>query len=1042
MSALTLELRPAIISYRLQNVYNILDQDRIFLLKFLKPDSKKNLVVDYGSKIYLSEYDRRLEPQPLNFVTKLRKHIKSKRLTNLKQIGRDRIIVLEFSNGLYYLVFEFFGAGNIILLDSKMEILALQRVVNEKLDSNVDRYAVREKYSLFDPNTLFADSVKFKEEEEEEPSEGKKVVETIEKPVPVHASEELLSWVSADAEKASAKAEQAEPLSSFHKKKPKGPGYTSIVKLLFLNCPHLSQDLLDRNLKLAGISVGGPASELAADELKLNSVLQVLNSTEKEVHDILSNPITGWIVLKKNPLHDVSDVPIQSALLGDEALNTEYTYEQFHAFKPQVDDEELKSGKLKLISVQGYNKTLDTFFSAIDLLKNALRLQKSKNMLDKKLNNVKRENDAKIAKLSSLEAVNYRKAELIIFNADKIEECTEAIQHAMNQGIDWGHIETLVKSAQQSGSESFADMIVLPLNLKENKIRVRLVDQEEEIEPEAEKNEYDLDLSDSEPEEEVKPKKAVKYVTVDIDLGMSAFANLETYFSQKKSAQLKKEKTEKTAESALKNSERKINATFKKDLEKTSKNLSIRRSRQKCWFEKFYWFVSNEGYLIIAPKDNLQLEMIYYKYFNSTTDYYVTSDVEGSLQVFVKNPYVRQEVPPLTLIQAGIFALSLSKAWNQKILTSAWYCEGSYVTKKDINDGSLLPDGVLNVTTEKRFLPPSQLSFGVGLFWLLDEHGTKLAEKKRKEREEELGWKVVEEIADIKDVVKERIEKLKDAKAEEVEEPLVAAPENSEEATLEDENDVKSMNGEQGLEPENKLNTGKQKKPTRGKKSKLKKSKKYADQDEEDRLMKLKALGVLKQIESQNEKEKEKERETGKSQNKHRISAPRQQKKYNEQFLDLLQEELISADYLSILDTFSPKINSLVKEKVVDVIPVFAPWQALGKFKYKAKIQPGSGKIGKSMNEVLNYFMSRKSNKESFALKSVAQGEDTKDIDKTFDFDLDFEFEHQIIGQLKPLDLQPAFTVKGVRVVLPSNAKNGVKSNSKGGKNGSKGKKK
>ena len=49
-------------------------------------------------------------------------------------------------------------------------------------------------------------------------------------------------------------------------------------------------------------------------------------------------------------------------------------------------------------------------------------------------------------------------------------------------------------------------------------------------------------------------------------------------------------------------------------------------------------------------------------------------------------------------------------------------------------------------------------------------------------------------------------------------------------------------------------------------------------------------------------------------------------------------------NYLEILDSFRSKPS--VNDKIIGIVPVFAPWSSLQKFKYKVKIQPGSGKKG------------------------------------------------------------------------------------------------
>ncbi|KAG5440635.1 hypothetical protein PCK2_000345 [Pneumocystis canis] len=91
-----------------------------------------------GSRIHLTCYTRETATLPSQFCAKLRKHLKSKQLTSLEQIGNDRVVYLGFGGKCetmeplkpqYYLIFEFYAAGNILLTDGDMKILSLLRMV-------------------------------------------------------------------------------------------------------------------------------------------------------------------------------------------------------------------------------------------------------------------------------------------------------------------------------------------------------------------------------------------------------------------------------------------------------------------------------------------------------------------------------------------------------------------------------------------------------------------------------------------------------------------------------------------------------------------------------------------------------------------------------------------------------------------------------------------------------------------------------------------------------------------------------------------------
>jgi len=110
---------------------------------------------------------------------KLRKHLRTKKLTFIKQLGMDRVIDLQFGkeeNAMHILV-ELYAQGNIILTDHSYTILSLLR--SYTLDTNAPaqeeeggpaRCAVHEKYPFSAAANLTEESIII------EPEEVKKAV--------------------------------------------------------------------------------------------------------------------------------------------------------------------------------------------------------------------------------------------------------------------------------------------------------------------------------------------------------------------------------------------------------------------------------------------------------------------------------------------------------------------------------------------------------------------------------------------------------------------------------------------------------------------------------------------------------------------------------------------------------------------------------------------------------------------------------------------------------------------------------------------------
>ena len=382
------ELRQKLEGHRLTNVYNIADSSRQFLLKLNKTNSKFSVVIDCGLRIHTSDFNRPIPPAPSGFVVKLRKHLKSKRLTALRQVTNDRILVLQFADGLYYLVLEFFSAGNVILLDENRKILSLQRIVHEHENK------VGEVYNMFDESIF-------------EP-----VDDTPTKVSKCYTHELVKEWLEEVQSKFKVNSSVLLENKSEDKRKVK---VMSIHKLLLSKEPHLSSDLLSKNLKIHGINPSSSSLEFLE---RMHELVKLLKDTEIEFNALLSNDDRkGFILAKKNvnynPEKDNSDI--------------EYIYETFHPFKPYVDASDLEN--TKVIEVQGdYNKTLDAFFSRIESSKYALRIQNQEQQAKKKLSDARTENEKKIEALLNLQSTNEQKGHLIIENANVIEEVKLAVQ--------------------------------------------------------------------------------------------------------------------------------------------------------------------------------------------------------------------------------------------------------------------------------------------------------------------------------------------------------------------------------------------------------------------------------------------------------------------------------------------------------------------------------------------------------------------------------------------------------------------------------------
>ncbi|CAI8001853.1 Nuclear export mediator factor Nemf [Geodia barretti] len=350
------------------------------------------------------------------------------------------------------------------------------------------------------------------------------------------------------------------------------------------------------------------------------------------------------------------------------------------------------------------SKAVDEFFSARTSQKQDIKALNVQKTAVKKLENVKRDHMKRIDELQKKQEQDRYKAQLIEYNIDLVERASTVIRSAVANAMDWGDVELLVRDAQARGDP--VALAIHSLKLASNEVTLLLREPTGEVEEE----EGEVEVG----EVKSKKKKQLKGTKIDIDLGMSAFSNARRYYEHKKSAFKKEQKTIAASEKALKSAEKKTKQTLKD----ASTIAKIKKARKIHWFEKFYWFISSENFLVIGGRDQQQNEQVVKRYLTEG-DLYVHADLRGAPSVIIKNTG-GGPVPPRTLTEAGSMAVCYSSAWEARIVTSAWWVH-SHQVSKTAPSGEYLTTGSFMIRGRKNFLPPCDLTMGFGFLFKVDE---------------------------------------------------------------------------------------------------------------------------------------------------------------------------------------------------------------------------------------------------------------------------------------------------------------------------------
>jgi len=152
--------------------------------------------------------------------------------------------------------------------------------------------------------------------------------------------------------------------------------------------------------------------------------------------------------------------------------------------------------------------------------------------------------------------------------------------------------------------------------------------------------------------------------------------------------------------------------TIASEKEQTEASLSLKKRRERAWYEKFRWFVSSEGFLVLGGKDATTNELLIKKH-TSPSDIVLHADAHGAPFVVIK---AEARTPAdSTILEAAQLAVSGSRMWTQKVASGDAFWVGPEQVSKKVPSGQYLARGAFMVTGKKNYVKGVELRFAVGI---------------------------------------------------------------------------------------------------------------------------------------------------------------------------------------------------------------------------------------------------------------------------------------------------------------------------------------
>ena len=486
------------------------------------------LLIESGARFHSVETMPPKADIPSNFTLKLRKHIRTRRVESIRQLGVDRIVQLTFGTGdnTFYLILEFYAQGNVILTDKSYEVLTLLR--SHRDDAKGMATMARHTYPIH--------TVRLRQ------------------PLSTEALETGLTTAAPEA----------------------------ILKSVLADVLPFGPSVAEHCILKAKLDPSRSPATAPLDPTERSALMAAVRGFERWLDSCEADGATapGGAILTKPKL------PSNTAT--EEALKDENSKEQlekgemnvvYEEFEPLFEDNEPYEHHKgsSLVKFSSFDAAVSDFYGKIQSQRTvAQQTQREKAALGK-LDAVRRDHQSRLEALGAETEAAERRAALIELNLDAVDAALNAVREALAGGMDWRDLARMIKEEKKAGNPVAA--LIDSLQLEKNKMTVLLrdpVDEEESDDDEEERENGDAAKHAKQKKKDKRRQDQIEKVEIDLDL--TAHANARMHYDARKKHADKTRRTLEANEHALAASEKKA----KEALAESSQRGCRRKVRCCC----------------------------------------------------------------------------------------------------------------------------------------------------------------------------------------------------------------------------------------------------------------------------------------------------------------------------------------------------------------------------------------------------------------------------------------------------------------------------
>jgi predicted ribosome quality control (RQC) complex YloA/Tae2 family protein len=184
----------------------------------------------------------------------------------------------------------------------------------------------------------------------------------------------------------------------------------------------------------------------------------------------------------------------------------------------------------------------------------------------------------------------------------------------------------------------------------------------------------------------------------------SAYENVSLYFDRAKKAKAKLPAIAKVildAQKKLALEQKELLEKKERIIQKEQQVASLQK-RKEQWFEKFRWFYTSNGLLVIGGRDADTNEMVIKKHVEPT-DIIFHTEMAGSPFFVLKT---KTDVEPQILEEIAQITAVYSRAWKAEYASTTVFWVRPDQVSKHANSGEFMGKGSFMIRGEKHFLHP------------------------------------------------------------------------------------------------------------------------------------------------------------------------------------------------------------------------------------------------------------------------------------------------------------------------------------------------